>query len=113
MRNSIVRIAIAATAIFSLAACRDAATSPAAPNSVEKLLVPYLPPPQVNPYQWVAISAGDSHTCALQKIGRVFCWGYNQDGELGIGSSPALCSGYMCADVPTLVPNQTFTAVSA
>ena len=35
----------------------------------------------------VAISAGDSHTCAILDDGSVSCWGSNWDGELGDGSS--------------------------
>jgi alpha-tubulin suppressor-like RCC1 family protein len=34
-----------------------------------------------------AIAAGGEHTCALMKAGGVRCWGHNDDGELGDGSS--------------------------
>jgi len=33
------------------------------------------------------VAAGDSHTCALQKDGRVRCWGINFTGELGLGDA--------------------------
>ena len=31
------------------------------------------------------VSAGSSHTCARLANGKARCWGYNQDGELGVG----------------------------
>ena len=32
------------------------------------------------------LAAGDSHTCALKSDGTVFCWGYNENGQLGDNS---------------------------
>jgi alpha-tubulin suppressor-like RCC1 family protein len=34
-----------------------------------------------------AITAGGSHTCALKKSGGLVCWGRNDYGQLGIGST--------------------------
>ena len=33
----------------------------------------------------IGVSAGDAHTCALTGSGRLQCWGYNLNGELGRG----------------------------
>lgn len=46
----------------------------------------------------IAIAAGDSHTCALLRVGSMKCWGYNDWGQLGDGTPlnrlrPVLVSG--------------------
>jgi alpha-tubulin suppressor-like RCC1 family protein len=44
-----------------------------------------------------AVSAGESHTCALLNDGSVWCWGYNVDGEVGNGvylGAQDTCDGY-------------------
>jgi hypothetical protein len=33
-----------------------------------------------------AIAAGDAHTCALLRSGRIQCWGWNVEGQLGDGT---------------------------
>jgi len=33
------------------------------------------------------IAAGTTHTCALRSDGAVFCWGFNEDGEVGDGTT--------------------------
>ena len=35
---------------------------------------------------FVQIDAGDAHTCGVTEDGAVYCWGRNDDGELGDGS---------------------------
>jgi len=46
-----------------------------------------------------AITAGWSHTCALNTSGGALCWGYNFDGQLGNGysltnSTPVVVVGF-------------------
>jgi len=41
---------------------------------------------------FTAVSAGAVHTCGLAVAGAAYCWGYNQDGELGDGTTTARSS---------------------
>jgi alpha-tubulin suppressor-like RCC1 family protein len=56
---------------------------------------------------FVSISAGASHTCGVRIVGSsAYCWGLNDDGELGDGSTtgPEQCSGHSCTMKPALLP---------
>ena len=67
----------------------------------------------------VAVSAGQSHTCAILDNGDLKCWGYNNNGQLGDGSntnqgSPVAVSGSNTWDTTTtLVTWETHPALPA
>lgn len=45
-------------------------------------------PAEVFSRQWVAIAGGDDHTCGIAADdGKVYCWGENQYGQVGDGTS--------------------------
>jgi len=54
----------------------------------------------------IAIAQGEQHVCALLSGGSVDCWGYNQEGELGDGTSsgPGTCNTSACSTAPAAVP---------
>ncbi len=41
----------------------------------------------VDGLRFVSLAAGDRHNCAATANGNVFCWGFNEDGQLGIGTT--------------------------
>ena len=63
-----------------------------------------------------AIAAGGGHTCALLSGGTVECWGENDYGQLGDGTSsgPQTCNGYACSTTPVAVTGLTgVTSIAA
>jgi alpha-tubulin suppressor-like RCC1 family protein len=56
---------------------------------------------------YVEISAGNAHTCAIDGAGTLWCWGYNRDAELG-STAPGERTGY-----PTAVSGPGWTHVAA
>lgn len=68
-------------------------------------------PTLVGGSDYVAISVGGSHSCALTGAGAIYCWGVNEWGQLGNGAG----GGGTVADLPQLVVagGQQFTAISA
>ncbi len=59
-----------------------------------------------------AVSAGDEHTCALSG-GSAYCWGQNDDGELGDGTSDSSGSPVKVVNVSGGFTNTNVTALSA
>src|SRR5207253_2126869 len=50
-------------------------------------------------------AAGFESTCGVTTSGAAYCWGVNQQGELGNGSitGPQTCVGYACSLTPVAV----------
>jgi alpha-tubulin suppressor-like RCC1 family protein len=65
--------------------------------------------------QTARLAAGASHTCAVDRLGSMMCWGYNIDGELGRMShlDSALPSTVLASPPPVGQPIQGVTAAAA
>jgi alpha-tubulin suppressor-like RCC1 family protein len=81
-RRNTVRIALLLAAALSLASTGAAAQLTWPPIVVKPIKLIPLPPP--NPDEFVEITAGYNHTCARKRDGRTFCWGVNDDKQIGI-----------------------------
>ena len=42
--------------------------------------------PEVEAFAGVDVASGDQHACALDPDGAAWCWGYNNQGQLGDGT---------------------------
>lgn len=65
---------------------------------------------------WSAVSAGEAHTCAIDRYGRAFCWGSNAAFQLGVRETDARCGldETPCSLVPvSVVTGRTFSSISA
>ena len=59
------------------------------------------------------ISAGDTHTCGIDATGNAWCWGYNFDGEEGVGHIYQSAHGATYDSIPhQVVGGHTFTAIA-
>ncbi len=73
---------LAAAVLLPLAGCQQDAESPTAPEPVTALATTAT---QVLAFSQV--SAGRSHTCGLTTDNRAYCWGSNDQGQLGDGTT--------------------------
>jgi alpha-tubulin suppressor-like RCC1 family protein len=58
------------------------------------------------------ISAGGNDTCALDSAGAAYCWGLNEDGELGDGSLTAPSDVPVAVDTSGVLAGKTLTQIS-
>ncbi len=51
--------------------------------------------------RFVALTAGQAHTCGIDAGGQAYCWGSDRDGQLGLGAAaPERCGVFPCATRP-------------
>jgi alpha-tubulin suppressor-like RCC1 family protein len=93
-------------ALAAALGCRDDAPSPTAPDS-EPALVTTATTAALS-FRQVSVSAGSTepgHACGVTTDDRAYCWGNNEDGQLGNGtnSGPEDCNGWPCSIRPVAV----------
>jgi hypothetical protein len=49
------------------------------------------------------VAVGEEHSCALRKDGTVWCWGYDNEGEMGDGDADPQWHSWLCKPVPAQV----------
>jgi alpha-tubulin suppressor-like RCC1 family protein len=102
------RLASALAPILVAAAlgCREDAESPSAPATEPALATTAASALAFRQISTNGFNSSDAdHTCAVTTDNRAYCWGSNQDGELGIGtnSGPDDCFGAPCSKRPVAI----------
>lgn len=107
--RALVRIALVALFALPFSACSDKADL-LRPKASAELLIPFDPvlrPPKIllpNPEDFVEITAGFYHTCARKNNNKVYCWGRDAEGQVGLGTTKICASsGALCIDKPSYV----------
>ena len=59
-----------------------------------------------------AISSGSNHTCAVAS-GQAYCWGSNNNGQLGVGNSLQFGLNPMPVNASGVLENKTINSISA
>lgn len=67
----------------------------------------YVPVPTTTGQSVLDVVAGQYHVCALITGGKAYCWGKNDRGQLGIGSTTSPVTS------PTAITTTTFSQISA
>ncbi len=72
------------------------------------VLVGLSPPASAASSGWTSVTSGGDHTCGIRN-GRVYCWGYDQFGQLGDGAA----GGFRDTPAPIASGATDWTSVSA
>lgn len=68
------------------------------------------PMPAMEDLSFESVAAGERHTCGLMRDGRIYCWGDNSQGQLGVGDFDA----HLGRTQPTAMPETAkFSALAA
>jgi alpha-tubulin suppressor-like RCC1 family protein len=91
---------LAPALLLAALGCREDSGAPTAPLA-EPALTAAASPPLV----FRQVSAGGLHTCGVTSDDLAYCWGYNESGQLGVGTTdgPELCLSSGCSTRPVAV----------
>lgn len=109
--------------VFASAACAGPAPLPDVASPPRPSASAAAPEPRVargrgTLWDTTPLAASSSHTCAIRARGRVACWGRNETGQIGDGStadrpSPQLVEGVDGATAVSVGPRQSCAIVDA
>jgi alpha-tubulin suppressor-like RCC1 family protein len=97
-------LASLAALLVSVSACSDDARDPFAPEAPAEIQKDFgtidLSP---DPAELVGITAGGFHTCVNRRDGRTYCWGLDNEGQVGRSPTATCATGLPCVERPLLI----------
>lgn len=112
MLSRIARLASPIVLACALGACGGGGGDGGQPAAATTV---YATPVAVNTSQaFTRVESSGQHACGITTDGSTWCWGHDDNGQLGVAASPGTCNGSPCSATPVRLESPLrFVALAA